>query len=198
MHTRYTDEKHLCADAVIVQDACNLAGVLGAMRDGAIFLDRAGLDTDAIRAHPAMRAFADKVAHLTGTQNDLDAVLQAHTDVQRLMDTGTLTTEDSRPSLLAWKSYGGYREAILGDFEGGDGARFYLEHVPTCYRRGQYKLFVEVAQGKRHHWWGCFDAADQPLRWYHDEAAARSEAQHIADVLWTDRLKRGPAPGEAS
>lgn len=196
IHTRYTDEKHLCADAVTVQDACNLVGVLGAMRDGAVFLNRAGLDTDAICAHPAMRAFADKVSSLTGIQSDVDVALQAHADVVRLRNEGTLTTDDSRPSLLAWKTQSDrYWEADLGDFDGEDGVRFYLENIPTCYRRGPYKLLVRVAGGVRHTWWGCFDDADQPVRWYHEESVARSEAQRIADVLWTDRIKAGPAPG---
>ena len=49
-----------------MQDACNLVAVLGAMHDGAKYLMSQGLDTDAIRLHPAMVLFADKVNQLCG------------------------------------------------------------------------------------------------------------------------------------
>jgi len=202
MHTRYTHEKHLCADAIVVQDACNLSAVLGAMRDGAVFLNKAGLDTDAIRAHPAMVMFGSKVAHLTGIQADEGTKFaEARVAASMKLDIGAegdfLTTEDARPSLLAWRSKAPhYRVAEIGDYDAGDGARFHLEHQPSCYRRGPHKLILEIASGKRHHWWGCFDDADAPLRWYHDVAVAQSEAQRIADVLWADRIKHSPLPGE--
>ncbi len=83
-----------------------------------------------------------------------------------------------------------YEEATLGDFAGGDGVRFTLDHRPTCYRRGPWNLLVEVARGPSHEKWGCFDAADMPERLYHVEECARREAQAIADVLRADRSKR--------
>lgn len=71
-----------------------------------------------------------------------------------------------------------FHEAVLGDFEGGDGARFSITPHPTCHRRGQHKLLIEVTPS-----WGCFDEADQPMRWYHDLEVAFSEAQRIADAI---------------
>jgi hypothetical protein len=96
---------------------------------------------------------------------------------------------------LKWKPVAlGYEEAIIGDFEHGDGARFSLEFRATCYRRGPWRLLVEIAKGPQHHTWGCFDDADQPERNYHHEDCARREAQAIAAVLLKDREARGRLP----
>lgn len=92
-----------------------------------------------------------------------------------------------RGPLLAWIKRQYHEEAILGNFEGGDGVRFTLEMYPTCYRRGPWKLLIEVAEGPDHIKWGCFDHQDQPVRFYHQESAARSEAEAIAKVLQADR-----------
>jgi hypothetical protein len=90
---------------------------------------------------------------------------------------------------LVWVRAEHHREAIIGDFAGGDGVRFTLQHMPTCYRRGPWKLLVEVAHGSMHKAWGCFDDADQPMRYYHYENSAIAEAQAIARVLVADRSK---------
>lgn len=81
-------------------------------------------------------------------------------------------------------------EATVGDFVGGDGVRFTLDHRPTCYRRGPWHLMIEVAPGENHHAWGCFDEQDQPSRWYHDRFTAQEEARRIAAVLVRDRWAR--------
>lgn len=97
---------------------------------------------------------------------------------------------------LEWKplaEFSGCEEAILGDFEGSDGVRFSISHYPTCYRRGPWRLLVEVCGGINHELWGCFDEQDQPMRWYHSHDVAYSEAQAIADVLAKDRALKGPA-----
>lgn len=100
-------------------------------------------------------------------------------------------------SVLLWSEIGAScREAILGDFTGGDGVRFSIQHQPTCYRRGPWRLLVEVAT-LHHERWGCFDEQDQPMRYYHQESCARSEAQAIATVLWRDRSKGGDLEIEA-
>lgn len=91
---------------------------------------------------------------------------------------------------LVWKKVSHHREAVIGDPDGGDGVRFTLENYPTCYRRGPWKLMVEVASGEGHEKWGCFDESDQPMRWYHSEESAMKEAHLIATVLCTDRAKR--------
>lgn len=89
---------------------------------------------------------------------------------------------------LNWipKEYG--PEATIGDFEGGDGVRFSLMNMPTCYRRGPWRLLIEVEDINRE--WGCFDDQDQPTRWYHSETRAREEAQAIANVLTMDHERK--------
>lgn len=93
-------------------------------------------------------------------------------------------------TLLSWKRLKYSWEATIGDFEAGDGVRFSLEEYPTCYRRGPWKLMIEVADGPGHIKWGCFDHQDAPLRWYHLESSARLEAEAIAQVLQADRKQR--------
>lgn len=91
-------------------------------------------------------------------------------------------------SELSWQKKDGYQEAIVGDFEGGDGLRLSLVHYPTNYRRGPWKLLIEIAGGPHHHDWGCFDYDDQPERFYHHYESAILEAQTIVEVLVRDRL----------
>lgn len=79
-------------------------------------------------------------------------------------------------------------EATLGDFAGDDGVRFSIMHLPTCYRRGPWRLLVEVED--RNRTWGCFDDQDQPMRWYHSLGRLKEEAQAIADVLVTDHDRK--------
>lgn len=103
--------------------------------------------------------------------------------------------------LLAWKrqvTEGGSHElnafeAQLGTAE--DGATFRLEYYGTCYRRGRWRLMIEVHEGEHHHDWGCFDAADQPLRYFHDPSNALTEAEAIAAVLLADRTEKGSIKG---
>lgn len=89
--------------------------------------------------------------------------------------------------ILKWegKSHGGH-EAVLG--KPGDGVRFTYSYQPTCYRRGKYKILIEVFEGPGHHDWGCFDEQDQPVRYYHDYTVAMEEADRIAWVLIADRF----------
>jgi hypothetical protein len=84
--------------------------------------------------------------------------------------------------------------AILGHPELGDGVVFSMVYMPTCYRRGPYRLLVEITAGRGDHRWGCFDGQDQPMRWYHALHNAISEANLIAQVLLCDRLRHGPIP----
>lgn len=87
--------------------------------------------------------------------------------------------------ILQWREIDNYLEAQLGTAT--DGVTFTLTHHPTCYRRGPWRLLVEVCSGRNHQKWGCFDAADQPMRYYHLKGNALSEAEAIAAVLWKDR-----------
>ena len=66
------------------------------------------------------------------------------------------------------------------------GVRFSIEWMPTCYRRGPYKLLIEVMDTNYHFAWGCFDIQDQPMRYYHSLNNLKAEAQLIADVLVND------------
>lgn len=97
---------------------------------------------------------------------------------------------------LVWRQhpdYPNWRTFEIGNFEAGDGVRFGVEHLPTCYRRGPLKLIIEIAMGPQHHAWGCFDHDDQPMRYYHTEKALALEVAALAFVLLRDRLN---APGE--
>jgi len=92
--------------------------------------------------------------------------------------------------LLSWAKLKYSEEAILGDFNAGDGVRFSLEHYPTCHRRGPYKLLIEVNESGAPHKWGCFDEQDQPVRYYHSQERARQEAEAIAQVLYAGRRQQ--------
>lgn len=85
---------------------------------------------------------------------------------------------------LEWKDTQYGPESHLGDFDGGDGVRFSVMHMPTCYRRGPWRLLIEVEDRERT--WGCFDSQDEPMRWYHSFDRLKEEAQAIADVLVAD------------
>jgi hypothetical protein len=80
------------------------------------------------------------------------------------------------------------RDALLGNFAEDDGVRFNLLHYPTCYRRGPWRLLIEVED--RNRTWGGFDDQDQPMRWFHSEQRALEEAQAIADVLIADHVRK--------
>ncbi len=91
------------------------------------------------------------------------------------------------PDVPVWNDKYTYLEAQLGTKD--DGVSFCITSHPTCYRRGKWRLLVEVCGGVHHHDWSCFDEQDQPMRWYHSKENALSEAQAIASVLWSDRQK---------
>lgn len=92
-------------------------------------------------------------------------------------------------SALGWVSDGYHYEARIG---GLSGVTFTLEYLPSCYRRGQWRLLVVVDHGPDHERWGCFDDADQPMRYYHKLESAVAEADAIAEVLLADFAKRKP------
>lgn len=81
-------------------------------------------------------------------------------------------------------------DAHLG--EPSDGVRFSINYSPTCYRRGPWKLLIEVNGGEGHFKWGCFDDQDQPVRYFHRKESLLVEADEIARVLIIDRVKAGP------
>lgn len=79
--------KELAQEALAVQDACNLSGVVQsfarAMRDLCDLVP----DTSPRNTHPVAVLWADKVAHLAGTQ-DLgnEQVSKAYREVYRLVE----------------------------------------------------------------------------------------------------------------
>lgn len=87
-------------------------------------------------------------------------------------------------SQLKWSGAAYGPEATLGDFSQHDGVRFSVMFLATCYRRGQWRLLIEIAS--HDHAWGCFDEQDQPVRYYHSLVCLKAEAQAIADVLVND------------
>ena len=60
-----THELRWAADAITVQDACNLSGVVHAFSSILSEMCAAGLDTRARNSHPACIMFASKIADLT-------------------------------------------------------------------------------------------------------------------------------------
>jgi len=74
--------KELATEALQVQDACNLSGVLHAwsrsITELRVLLEgQTGFSTDKLNRHPISVVWADKVASLTGTQNDTKSVFDA-------------------------------------------------------------------------------------------------------------------------
>lgn len=72
--------KELAQEALDVQDACNLSGVVHgfsrAITNLRELLPRAG--TDEINGHPLCALWADKIAHLSGTQAWNERVIAAY------------------------------------------------------------------------------------------------------------------------
>jgi hypothetical protein len=67
--TQHADMVRHAQQALDVQNACNLSGVVHTFSRVMTFLwdlDLGG--TDAVNTHPIARLYADKIAHLTGTQ----------------------------------------------------------------------------------------------------------------------------------
>lgn len=66
--------KDLARNALDVQDACNLSGVVHSFsrditRLRALLSAEPDFSTDKLNRHPICKLYADKIAHLTGTQS---------------------------------------------------------------------------------------------------------------------------------
>lgn len=59
----------LAADAIAVQDACNLSGVVHAFSRAMTALSEMGLDTNAKNTHPIAILYSSKIASLTGSES---------------------------------------------------------------------------------------------------------------------------------
>ncbi|MDP2607245.1 MAG: hypothetical protein Q8S00_32310 [Deltaproteobacteria bacterium] len=77
----------LAREAFAVQDACNLSGVAHGFARAMADLCDLGLDTDTRNHHPIAILWADKIAHLTGTQhNEMSYVFDAYAQVKILIE----------------------------------------------------------------------------------------------------------------
>jgi hypothetical protein len=76
--------KQLAQESLDVQDACNLSGVLHGAYEAMLSLRKLGVYN---AQHPIMQLWADKIAHLTGTQTiGADVVSTAYTEVYKLVE----------------------------------------------------------------------------------------------------------------
>ncbi len=75
-------ERKFYTDALEVQNACNLSGVVISFAGVLKKLREEGLATDEIANHPVTRVWADKIASLTGTQENAVNVAEAFDFVQ--------------------------------------------------------------------------------------------------------------------
>lgn len=62
-------DKEIAQEALDVQDACNLSGVVHSFSRIMSALSEKGLGTDAKNTHPAAILFASKIASLTGSEH---------------------------------------------------------------------------------------------------------------------------------
>lgn len=82
--------KDLAKEVLAVQDACNLSGVVHSWSRSMTRLRQLLADqgTSAINTHPINQLWADKVAHLTGTQGESMASLSdAYRAVNRVSES---------------------------------------------------------------------------------------------------------------
>ena len=79
--------QELAKDALQVQDACNLWGVINGFNRAMDSLDKLTNGTTERDNHPICKLWADKIAHLTGTQSiGNDSVMAAYTECHKLAD----------------------------------------------------------------------------------------------------------------
>lgn len=84
--------QELAQEALDVQDACNLSGVVHSFSRAIIELRfhladlKAGglTSTTELNTHPICKLWADKIAHLAGTQFDRDCLTDAYQEVHKL------------------------------------------------------------------------------------------------------------------
>lgn len=84
--------QELAREAVSIQDACNLSGVVNSfaivireVRARLLVENRGGNDN--LHVHPIVVVFADKIAHLTNTQTlGLDVVMKAYAQVHKMSE----------------------------------------------------------------------------------------------------------------
>ena len=81
--------KELAKEALAVQDACNLSGVAQGFARCMSDLCALVPDTGERNEHPIAILWADKIAHLTGTQYlGNDRIFAAYKAIRRILDSG--------------------------------------------------------------------------------------------------------------
>lgn len=83
-------------NALLVQDACNLSGVVISFAEAMKVLCKEGLDTDARNNHPIAILFSSKIASLTGSES-MGIFSAAYSEAQRQISNPSpagLTTEE--------------------------------------------------------------------------------------------------------
>jgi hypothetical protein len=84
MQPTITDQASWCADALAVQNACNLSGVTNSWHMLCCRMHMAGMSTNAVADHPACQLYAAKVADLVGLNYHYP--IAAETEARRLVD----------------------------------------------------------------------------------------------------------------
>lgn len=79
--------KELAKEALQVQDACNLAGVAQSFGKAMVDLMHYTRGTAECNTHPIAKLWADKIAHLTGTQHaSFTDLNEAYTQCHLIID----------------------------------------------------------------------------------------------------------------
>jgi len=78
--------KELAVEALAVQDACNLCGVAQSFARAMVDLGEHTKGTDERNQHPISILWADKIAHLTGTQSLNEDVTRAYSAVHKMVE----------------------------------------------------------------------------------------------------------------
>lgn len=87
--------KELAKDALAVQDACNLSGVVHGFARCMSDMVEMHLDTDQRNTHPITLLWIDKLCHLSGYKQDYgEKVMSAYSAVHRLAEGGRLGIGD--------------------------------------------------------------------------------------------------------
>jgi hypothetical protein len=75
----------LAKEALAVQDACNLSGVVHGFARCMSTMCEMNMDTDTRNGHPITLLWVDKVAHLSGYKQDYSAkIMDAYSAVQKI------------------------------------------------------------------------------------------------------------------
>lgn len=97
--------KQLAKEAINVQNACNLCGVAQAFARAMVDLGEHTNGTDERNQHPISILWADKIAHLTGTQSlGHSRVMSAYTAAYKLVDSCEHCGEIDCSSATCWST----------------------------------------------------------------------------------------------